>query len=368
VNKVKVFVSIINGKIQAFAENEILAAIPAEELARIKQTDPHPFFKAYSICHDGVSKPSLMLESGQQDKARPISWMRQAVESLKSVIAKGVKFFAGHGDENDPTREPLGEIITQFQKEIDGKLHHIVIGYFPKPEKVQAFDVCSQEAEWTFWDNPTGWIADKCKRLTGIALANSQFEKPAFSGAREMGFIQAFDSGETGKLNKDGESKRMTKDEVIQAVKELNLHPAQIFNIEDLRGDREFSKLFVEAENLNKQLKEKDDQIKKLGESQKDVNDRLLKTTAQERIGKLMDEKKATKEQRDFIAKRLPACKDVSDDGLKAFLDDKLEDYQAIKVTDPKKPEIPKSNEDDSDGSEPDYTKSKDNPLLKSDL
>jgi hypothetical protein len=362
----------LQGFVQAFAENEILAAIPPDVLARIKAENPHPFFKAYSVCHDGISKPTLL-----GDTARPISWLRQAVQTVTSAITKGVKFFAGHGAENDPSREALGEVVASYEKEIDGKLHHVVIGYFPKPEKVQAFDVCSQEAEWTFWDNPSGWIADKIRRMTGIALANSAFEKPAFSGAREMGFVQAFTTTESSQSNKDGESKKMEKSELMaglmalskvelsELIKVRDVPASLIFSIEDIRGDREFSKVFVESD---KQLKEKDDQIKKLGESQKDVNDRLLKTTAQERIGKLMDEKKATKEQRDFIAKRLPACKDVSDDGLKAFLDDKLEDYQAIKVTDPKKPEIPKSNEDDSDGSEPDYTKSKDNPLLKSDL
>jgi hypothetical protein len=159
-----------------------------------------------------------------------------------------------------------------------------------------------------------------------------------------------------------------TKAEVIQAVRELDLHPAQIFSLQDLQGDREFSKLFDEKEKLIKQNAEKDDQIKKLGESQKDVNDRLLKTTAQERIGKLMDDKKATKEQRDFIAKRFPACKDMSDEGLKAFLDDKLDDYQAIKVTDTKKPEVPNQKQDNSGSVEPDYTKAADNELLKSDM
>ena len=354
----------LQGSIQAFTESEILSAIPSDELARIKAINPHPFFKAYSICHDGISKPTLL-----GDTARPITWMRNAIESIKSVFKKGVKFFAGHGAENDPSRESLGEVVADYQTEIDGKLHHVVIGYFPKPEKVQAFDVCSQEAEWTFWDNPGGWIADKMKRLTGIALANSAFEKPAFSGAREMGFVQAFEAGETGDKNKTGEVKKMTtKAEVIQAVRELDLHPAQIFSLQDLQGDREFSKLFDEKEALKKQITEKDDQIKKLGESQKDVNDRLLKTTAQERIGKLMDDKKATKEQREFIAKRFPACKDMTDEGLKAFLDDKLEDYQAIKITDPKKPETPISRRDDSGSVEPDYTKAKDNELLKSDM
>ena len=354
----------LQGTIQAFTEAEILSAIPADELARIKAVNPHPFFKAYSICHDGVSKPTLL-----GDTARPITWMRDAIESIKSVFKKGVKFFAGHGTENDPLRESLGEVVADYQTEIDGKLHHVVIGYFPNPEKVQAFDVCSQEAEWTFWDNPTGWIADKMKRLTGIALANSAFEKPAFSGAREMGFVQAFEAGETGDKNKTGEVKKMTtKAEVIQAVRELDLHPAQIFSLQDLQGDREFSKLFDEKEALKKQITEKDDQIKKLGESQKDVNDRLLKTTAQERIGKLMDDKKATKEQREFIAKRFPACKDMTDEGLKAFLDDKLEDYQAIKITDTKKPDVPAQKQDNSGSVEPDYTKAKDNELLKSDM
>jgi hypothetical protein len=354
----------LQGFVQAFAENEILAAIPPDVLARIKAENPHPFFKAYSVCHDGVSKPTLL-----GDTARPIQWLRDAVHTVTSAITKGVKFFAGHGAENDPSRESLGEVVASYEKEIDGKLHHVVVGYFPKPEKVQAFDVCSQEAEWTFWDNPSGWIADKIRRMTGIALANSAFEKPAFSGAREMGFVQAFEAGETGDKNKTGEVKKMTtKAEVIQAVRELDLHPAQIFSLQDLQGDREFSKLFDEKEKLIKQITEKDDQIKKLGESQKDVNDRLLKTTAQERIGKLMDDKKATKEQREFIAKRFPACKDMSDEGLKAFLDDKLDDYQAIKITDPKKPEVPAQKDDNSGSVEPDYTKAKDNELLKSDM
>lgn len=172
----------------SLTSSEIMALIDPETISRIKATDPHPFFQAYSICHEGTSQPTIL-----GDTARPIHWTRAAVQSIKKIVLKGVKFFKGHNEDNSTDkREALGEIVANSEREIDGKLHHIAIGYFPDKSKVSDSDICSQEANWNLFENAGKWFADTIEKMTGIALSNSKVDKPAFADARRLGMVQAF--------------------------------------------------------------------------------------------------------------------------------------------------------------------------------
>jgi cation transport regulator len=189
IKKIKAFLSLQCLKLSSLSSDDILALVDPQTISRIKAMDAHPFFQAYSICHEGVSQPTILGE-----KSKPIHWTRAAVESIKNVVRKGIKFFRGHNKDNATEgREALGEIVADTQKEIDGKLHHVVIGYFPDKAKVADADVCSQEADWNLIDYAGKCIADTMRKLTGIALSNSSVDKPAFEGAVRLGMVQAFD-------------------------------------------------------------------------------------------------------------------------------------------------------------------------------
>jgi hypothetical protein len=185
--KIKAFIS-LQCTALSLTSDEIIALIDGSLLSKIRAHDPHPFFQAYSICHEGTSQPTILGE-----KSKPIHWTRQAVESIKKVVAKGVKFFRGHNSDNSTdNRESLGEVVADMQKEIGGVLHHIVVGYFPDKEKVKDADICSQEANWNLFQKAGEWFAGAIKDLTGIALSNSRVDQPAFSGAKRLGMVQAF--------------------------------------------------------------------------------------------------------------------------------------------------------------------------------
>jgi hypothetical protein len=176
-------------EIQAIDENQILSMIDHDTLEGIKAKNPHPCFKAYSLCHTGISKPKIL---GQG--VAPISWTRAAIQSIKNVITKGVKFFHLHNADNSTSgREALGEVVASKEMEIGEKLHHVVIGYFPNPEKVKDKDIISQESLWDFIKDGSQIIADKICELTGIAMSSSSVDKPAFSDARLLAAVQCFD-------------------------------------------------------------------------------------------------------------------------------------------------------------------------------
>ena len=86
--------------------------------------------------------------------------------------------------------------MHSFEKEIDGKLHHVFISYHPSDvrEEAKNYDICSQEAEWNFFEEAGKLFADSIEKLTGVALGNSDQQTPAFSGARRLGFVQALEN------------------------------------------------------------------------------------------------------------------------------------------------------------------------------
>ncbi len=199
--KVQAFTVRLLLNIRSFSQNKIIELIPKNTYNKILKKDKHPFFAMYSICHEGISTPVIIDEGPKK-----IIWPRKAIQSIKNIWTKGVKLFKGHNkDSSHSGRKVIGYVIHSFQKEIEGKLHHIVITYHsPKVRnEVKDLDVCSQEAEWNFFDYAKQLIADKIEKLTGIALANSKKELPAFAQAKRLGYVQAFeqDFKSVGKTN-----------------------------------------------------------------------------------------------------------------------------------------------------------------------
>lgn len=371
------FVQIICQRIQAFTENEILALIPADTLAAIKAKDPHPFFQAYSICHEGISMPTILGE-----KAKPIHWLKRAVQSIKTAALKGVKFFKGHNDDNSTSgRRELGEVIHSFEKEIEGKLHHVVISYHPPDvrEEVKQYDICSQEAEWDFFEVAGNLVADAVGKITGIALGSSDKEEPAFSGARRLGLMQAFGADNSDK-NKGGQEMpidltTVTFNDLIVEVKRRNTFPSQIYTLDEIKADRIVKPAFDEAEALKGQLTAKDNEIKQLKTNQETLNKQTQQSTAKQRWMnlltngdvKLTDLQKKYAEE-NFKEDQIP---DLTDDGLKKFRDSLLSAYQknAAFFGSGKEPET-HTNQGGKSGTENknDLTKAANNELLLEDV
>ncbi len=375
---VQSFVS-ISTSIQALYGIDILSLVPMEVLNGIRARDPHPFLQAYSICHEGVSTPTLL-----GDVARPIRWTRRAVQSIKGALLRGLKFFSGHNADNSTeNREVLGEVVWDGQREIDGALHHVVVGYFPDKERVIDKDICSQEGEWNFVEEAGRWFADKLHRMTGIALSSSVRDKPAFDGARRLAMIQALDEDEEAPKGRKREERRVSKldlstasfDDIVTELKARKTFPHQLFTVEEVQADVAFKPVFDESARLKATVAERDATIKKLTD-EKTVSDGALRaSTARGRYDAFVGAMKLTPRQKTFLQKAYPSkIADASDEALKAFIATKLEDFKSVALALDVKEELPGQGSAEEEGQEreevqkDDLTKAKNNPLLEEDM
>lgn len=350
-------------KTPVLSESEILSLIDNDTLNKIKQKDEHPYFQAFSICHEGISKPKLL---GQENNKKPVKWTRKAVQSLKDLVLKGIKFFKGHNKDNSvDNREDFGEIIANKELEIDNKLHHIVIGYFPDKEKIKDDDVVSQEGLWNFLESSGEIIADKVEEITGIALGNSDFVDPAFEDARRLGMIQCFADGMSVPDGTSGNKTKevimeITKKDVIEFIQKNNLHIHELgFTLDDAKKDRVIGKAL---EDYEKKITEFEEKEKALLEEKKQTEERikeyvdkenlnLAKTRFEGLIKELKDDEKI------FIEKKFDLDKpeDLSEAGLKKFIESKQNEFKIIE---------PLFNKGDTKI----FTPSKENPTDKEDL
>jgi hypothetical protein len=246
------------------------------------------------------------------------------IHRIAEKIKAGTKFFLGHGATNDHEgRESVGEVVTSFVKELGGRLSHIIIGHFPNPEKVKEMDVCSMEAD-IYTDNEN--VVGDVNEISGIALASSDKENPAFPGALRLGTVQCFESESNQTRNKEKDM-ALTFEEVKKAIREMNIHPWQLYDIDDIKNDRIFSKTFTENESLrneNETLKKKSTEIET---KSKEAIRQLDVTKATKQLDALMED--LTDKQKKYITKRFnpETMSDLTEDGLKKFVENSKKEF-----------------------------------------
>jgi hypothetical protein len=313
-------------KIKSFVQLGVI--IPTSTLETIKKTDEHPFFQAYSIAHEGVSNPTnLDLEQ------KPIRWFRKSIQSIKNAVLKGLKFFIGHNDDNSTdNRESVGEVVADTQRVIDGKLHHIVVGYFPDRERVENLDICSQESTWNLWDYAKEYVAGALDKITGIALSDSRVDRPAFSGAKRLGLIQAFEPVRAGageKGEKKMELQTVPTDEIVRELKRRQTKPTELFSIDEIKGLDEFKAIVKQGEELKAKVAESAKTIETLTKEKGEIGRKVELVTAKDRLKSIAEGKKATPKQLDFVTTSFSdKVTDLSDAGLSAFVDEKFAEYK----------------------------------------
>lgn len=258
-----------------------------------------------------------------------LKWTRAVIRTLAQKIKIGTKFFIGHGDNTNQhgDREGVGTVLASFVKDIGGKVSNVIIGHFPNAESVKDMDAVSMEADiYADSDNIVGDITE----VTGIALANSDVNNPAFPGALRLSSIQCFDTEKNKNLEKENimGDHVITFQEVISFVKEHNVWPHQLFNVDSLKGDREFGKLF----DSNTVLTETNTKLKKeLDESKVTVT--KLQSDAKEGVAgdrlKELFPKDLTDKQKQFITKRFKpdTLDDLSDDNIKKYIEEGRNDF-----------------------------------------
>jgi len=357
-----------NYRIEAFTQDEILAMIDDETLDKIKQKDEHPFFQAYTMMHEGVSKPRLL-----GDGYKKIHWTKQAVNSVKNIITKGVQFFVMHNKDNSTNnRKSMGEIVADKLEDVNGKARHVIVGYFPPDtrEEAKKYDVISQEANWNFIEQAGQLFADSIEKLTGIALGDSNYNKPAFREARRLGFVQAFEN-EGNNMNFDEIKKVISFDQIKQLVGERTIRPWQLFSENDMLDDRVFGKKLSEYDTMKAELDRIKEDIKKKDADIATLNKKAQLADIDARIESILKEKQFTDKQLNYIKgvfqKNKENLDDLSTEGLTKFVDQQQSNYKEVMkyagLEDDNLDNQPPKGSDSED-----FTKAENNELLKEDL
>lgn len=226
--------STLSGRIQHMAESDLMSMIPTATLAAIRAIDPHPHFRAYCIAHEGEAAGTLV----GFGKA-VIQYFRDVVSRIYDRLTTGTPIFRGHNADNSHGgRQAIGQVVGKGRRTIEGRDSVLAAVYVAPEHRAERLDVCSVEANIVFTDDGSGHgRAVGVEQITGVALGNSETDTPGFPGATLLAALQAFVKTKEA---------TMTKEEIIQGIKDLKLGPGDLFSAELLREDKAVAKLLEE--------------------------------------------------------------------------------------------------------------------------
>lgn len=75
-------------KLQCFSNNEILDLIDNETMKEIKSKDNNPYFQAYSIAHEGYSRPTVLVWAENSSNG-----VGNQYNQSKTLLRKAQSFF-----------------------------------------------------------------------------------------------------------------------------------------------------------------------------------------------------------------------------------------------------------------------------------
>jgi len=266
-------------------------------------------------------------------------WPKSVIHRLAEKIKEGIKFFINHGKDNShDNRESVGEVLSSFTKEINGRLSNIIIGYFPDKNIVKEMDVCSMEADIELHDET---LVEDVDNISAIALGNSNSSSPAFPGALRLNAIQCF---EEPKPNSGEEDKTMTFNEVKDAVKNMNIRPWQLYTLDEFKEDRNLAKIFEENTNLKAENERLTGENKTIKDTSADAIRKTAIAEAKTNLNKIVKDAGLTERQRNYIDKIFDPEKleDLSETGLNKFIEESKKDYaETAKLFGAKDEEMP---------------------------
>jgi len=346
--------------ILAFEENQILSYVDNNALAEIKKTDPKPLLKAYTIAHEGTTKPKV-LGTGY----KIMQWGRAAVESVFDALQIGIKSIAGHTADNNANSKPeKATVIGKGKQLIDNVLHTIAVLYFPNKNDSD-YNTISMEASVLHDDNPNNSIVDSVKNITALALGKLGVDSPAFPGAREIASIQCFDNDQNSfnKIKNNEEKRKMPTTEEVReflrttgfpVVKDLmrdviahkHIFPSQIFLPEEIIGTvkTENGDLLIDGGDkelvayikkpLNDVRKSYNEKIIEFEKNLKNVQKENVKLSAHTLISDVIKEKKLalSEKQNKFLTTKMKEFEPGEDvkKSLSEFVDKRLEEFKEI--------------------------------------
>lgn len=182
----------IIARVQNMSKSETLNIVSQDTLERIKKTDKKPEIKVYSIAHEGQAQSTELTFGGKIKKA--MEYVKDMVVKIGDRLKIGTPIFNRHAETNTTeNRTQIGELIGKTVRYVGDKLSTLAAVYIYPEYKKLPLDVASFEAdvEYTQKQDGTNQAID-IDNISGIALSNSEIDKPAFENATLLAVVQAF--------------------------------------------------------------------------------------------------------------------------------------------------------------------------------
>lgn len=337
-------------ELQEMGASEMLSHIPDEVKARILKSDSNPVYRAYVVAHEGPSQGTIV-GAGQMVK----HWVQSAIRKIFDKLTTGLQLFHQHGKDNKHEgRTPIGELVGKATSFIKEKLTAIVIAYIKPEFRSLPLDVASIEADITI---PQGEkiTSVNVDDITGIALGNSNVNKPGFSGAELIGELQAFVKNNQSYRRKlqMGDTEKITIDELKNLIKEEKISPSDIFTADALAEDpfvkghadskvktrigQEYQHRKTTEESLTKKEQDWDKEKTKLEDKIKTLTKTASKSEVKSLFEGAKEKRKLSDQQAAFIDKRLgtfqPEDLENVEKELDKYIDSELDEFNSYAET-----------------------------------
>jgi hypothetical protein len=320
---------------------------------KIKQTDPHPTFRAYVVGHEGESKGKLINpETGESLGHIVKKWYRSAVENIFEKISLGMNFFHGHNYDNSTAgRNSIGVVVGKTMQTIMDKLSVVAIAYIKPEYKNLPLDVASIEADIKLKKEGDEYLAD-VDNISGIALGNSNTETPGFAGATLLAQVQEFAEKNIQHFKGKGEEmgEKLTIGDIKEIIKAENLTPTDLFSlgaltevpdIKDLIADREKEARKGEFIHRKRTDKKFDEEKEAWETKEKELQDQIgklkplaIQNQRDQLLSKAIKDRKLDEKESAFITKNIssfnPEDMENIERELDKFLDSQLDNYNEL--------------------------------------
>ncbi len=320
-------------QVQAATQIELNEVVDPLVIKHIKESDPNPEIRLYSIGHEGKSNLHL---PGIGNAT--FTWIQAAVRAIADKLKLGTAVFDRHDpDTNLHTgRTQIGQVVGKMIKKIGDRLSTLAaIHIFPE-FKSRPLDVASIEADIEFGhDEHIAWPTN-INSVSGIALSNSGIDSPGFPGATLLGAVQAYVQAFAGEF---GDNK-MNQSDVKAAIMELKLSPSDLFSVEDVTADKKVrTNLQEAATRLGKERDTGRERIAELENQNAEKDKKLLQHDVQSKSASIFDsiladpERKLDDKAKIFVRRGLKDFESTAEneDALKVdagkFVDESVKEY-----------------------------------------
>ena len=326
-------------QLQLMAAGEILQYIPPDTLATIKQKDKHPLFQAYVVGEEGEATPNVV-GSG----ARVLNWLRASISAMVSKLQFGTKIFHNHAATNEHSgRTIVGELVGKALEYVGGKMRAVAVTYIYPQFKDNIFDAVSIEAEVELDPSGNSNTIDDIHvgEITGIAVGDRRYNKPAFASAGLISQLQAFDI----QGNEQGGNKMadLTIEQVRDFIMLRRLTPSELFSEDMVTKDSvvrgKIKAEFEQRERLQKEFDafkaEGTAKVTKLETDNKSLRQMLISGKAQSLAQAIIAERKMPEPKAKYVSGKIPNFKvdgEAVDDAaikgqLNKFIDGHIDDF-----------------------------------------